>query len=889
MRRLWAKLANLLRPTRAEREMNREIDGHLALIVDEFLRRGMSPEEAGLAARRAYGGIEQAKELHRQERSFLWIEQCWKDIRFAVRGLARNPGFTAVAAITLALGVGVNVTIFAAYDAVALKPLPVGDPSHVVRLQRHFKSGSNGDITYGFAYPEYVYLCDHSSVFSGIVAESPIPALATIQGSVARQRVRGELVSTNYFSDLGISPELGRAFIKHDEQDRVVVLSYGFWKRALSGDANVLGHLIQLNGIALTIIGVAPQTFTGAYLYPQELDFWVPLSLTASLAPGRDLAWHDQQRWFQILARLKPAVSMESATAETDLLIRQFLSGYTELDPTKGIAVKRTAYFGDADDPRFQVFVAAMMLLVGLVLLVACANVANMLLARGASRQREIGIRLALGGSRMRVIRLLLTESLLLSLLGGALGLIIAISASRFLYVGVLSVFSPFLPGINFIDLNTSLDLRVFLYALALSAATGLFFGLVPALRASGHDFGETLKDENSAFRFRRSRLRSCLVGAQAAVSMLLLITAGMLLRGLLRSQAADPGFDTRNLYVVLGARDRGFVDKLKGLPFVQSVALGSVPLTGTWTTEARVGDVMIPTIASLASENYFNTMGISLRRGRDFTKQEAERGGPVALVSESAARRFWPGEDPLGKSFIVYIPDQDHRPKPVKIEAIGITKDIRYSNLTRLDPAHVYFPIGSLSVTGEDIVIRIQGDRQHALAAVQAEAERFNPALLADFEVVSLEDGPLRAHKALAEVAGLAAAILAFLALALAAIGIYGVVSYLVNQRIKEIGIRMALGANSRAVLAGVVAQGLLPVLVGMGAGFAAAAGLSMLLHQTLVFPGSIDFLYGVPFYDPVTFVGAVILVIFIAVLASAVPGRRALRVDPLIALRYQ
>jgi predicted permease len=898
MRRLWAKFLNLILPSRAEREMEREMRAHLALITDKFIRQGMSNEDAELAARRAYGGFDQARELHRQERSFPWVEQSWKDLRFAVRGLARNPGFTALAAITLALGIGVNATLFATYNAVALKPLPVADPSRVVRLQRQLESGSHGDINYGFAYPEYQYLRDHASAFAGMVAASfPVPALAAIPGSIARQRARGELVSTNYFADLGISPVLGRTFLQRNAaeeagQDRVVVLGYGFWKRALFGEPGALGRVIQLNGVALTIIGVAPESFTGANVYPQEPDFWAPLSLTAEISPGQDLAWHDRgARWFQIVGRLRPSVSLNSARAETELLLRQFLTGYTEWDPTKSVTVKRTAYFGDADDPRFQAFVAAMMLVFGLVLLVACANVANMLLSRGAARQREIGIRLALGGSRMRVVRLLLTESLLLSLLGGAMGLTIAMSISKVLYLGVLSVFSPFLPGVNFSDLNTSLDLRVFLYALALSAATGLLFGVAPALRFSGLGLTAALKDENSAFRFSRSRLRSCLVGAQSAVSMLLLITAGLLTRGLLRSQAADPGFDTRNLYLVFGSRDRGLVDRLKALPSIQSVALGSAPLTGTWTTEVRVGNATSATIASLASENYFHTLGISLRRGRDFTRQEAERGGSVAIVSESAARRFFPGEEPLGKRFTIFIPGRNRleKAKAEDFEVIGVTKDVRYSNLTRVDPAHIFFPIASLSATGENIMIRIQGNRQRALAAVQTEVERFSSAILPNLDVVSLDEGPLRAHKALAKVAGIAAAILAFLALALAGVGVYGVIGYLVNLRVKEIGIRVALGAKSRAVLASVVVRGLFPVFAGMVVGLAVATALSTLLHQTLVFPGSIDFLYGVPFYDPITFLGAVAFVTVIAFLASAAPARRALRVDPVIALRYE
>ncbi len=911
-RRLLARLFALLNRHRAEREMNREIASHLALLEDDFQRRGAGAREARLAARRAFGGVEYARTLHRDARSFPWLEQAWQDLRHASRSLAKAPGFTAVAVATLALGIGVNTTLFTAYNAVALKPLPVADPQRVVRLERWFQSNARGDVQYAFSYPEYEYTRDHNSVFSDLVAAS-WPVHASFAGS---QRVTGHLVSANYFAALGVPAMLGRTFLPEEDRapggNAVVVLSRSFWQRQFNGDTRVLGQVLKLNGTALTVVGVAPGEFTGTSVPPAVPDFWAPLSIAPQLTPGRapDFAA------VQLVARLKAGTSLKRAQAEADVVVRQFTATRREPDKTIAVTLQHAALFGNTEDPRFQALAAGLMLIVGMVLVVACANLANMLLARGASRRREIGLRVALGASRARVVRHLLTESLLLSLAGGATGLIMSIWTSRLLWVALRQFMLLPFAGTGLWRPDLTPDARILAYVAAVSVATGILFGLSPALQSTRPDLASTLKDDGASFgtRLTRSRLRSLLVGVQVTVSMTLLITAGLLARGLLRAQSADPGFETRRAFVLFtGSGNPAFKQRLaarlSALPEIRGMAAGGVPMTGTWTppiVTAGPHPLSGRTLASYASDTYFDTLGIPIVRGRGFTRREAED-GPLnldlggrratpqaqtrpylAVISESTARRFWPGyprgPDPIGQRFQL---DVDFRGTFREFEVIGVVKDVRYSNLTRTDPAHVYLPTNSAGAYA--MLLRVQSDSQRALAAVRSAVDEIDPARLPDLSLVSIEEGPLQLQRMQANAYALFAAILAFLALALAAVGIYGVMAYLVSRRAKEIGVRMALGATAGGVLRTVVLQGLRPVFAGSAVGMVAAAGLSWLLHQTLVLPGSADFLYGVPFYDPATFLGLGCFLTAVAVAASAVPARKAVSVDPVVALRHE
>jgi macrolide transport system ATP-binding/permease protein len=914
-KRMIAKVRSLLRNDRVEQDLAREVASHLTLLEDEFLLRGKAPDEARLAARRALGGVEQAKQLHRDERSIQWFEQTVQDFSHALRALARSPGFTLVAVITLALGIGVNTTVFGAYNAVALKPLPVADATRVVRFERWLKSGALGDLQYDFSYPEYVYCRDHQDLFSDLAAASGlVRVLASLSegnqqgGGNEPKTLEGQLVSGNYFSGLGISARIGRTFGPDQDKatgaDPVVVLSYAFWQRGFQGDTQILGHSIRANGTAFTIIGVAPQEFTGTSLLPQIPDFWVPVSMQEQLVPGQNWLNQPTDFKFQVLARLKSTIALRAAQEEADALIRQFSTTYTPHDPTLAVTLQRTAFFGNTDDVQFQAGVATLMLIVGLVLLVACANVANMLLARGTVRQKEISIHMALGASRSRVIRHLLTESILLSLVGGLAGLALAGLASRLLWVEIQQMLTRMLGNDFVFSLNLNPDSRVLAYALGLSVITGIVFGLSPAIQFTKRDLTTALKDESASFgrRVSRSRIRSLLVGGQVAVSMLLLTCAGLLIRGLAKSQAADPGFETRRVFVLFAdfgddpikAADRRhrLMDRLATLPELNNIALGTGPMMGTWTPPivikkpgALEGVLHDRTLASYASETYFSTLGNSLLRGRDFTRQEAATGADVSIISESTARHFWPGEDPIGKHFQL---DEHFDGKLSDFEVVGLVKDVRFANLTRTDPAHVYLATDS-TLSYSSIVISVKGDPQSALAAVRNAVAASDRNLLPSLSLWNVETMLINPRRSMARALAIFAAVLALLALSLAGVGIYGVMAYVVSRRTQEIGVRMALGATPGRVLNSVAQQGLWPVASGMVVGVACGGGMSWILHSTLASPESSDFLYGVPYYDPWTFVGLSCFLAVVALLASLVPALRALKVDPMVALRYE
>ena len=815
--------------------------------------------------------------------------------------------------VTLALGIGVNTTLFSAYNAVALKPLPVGDAKRVVRLERWFQSGMLGDVQYDFSYPEYIYCRDHQDVFSSLVAaSSPVRVLASISesnqpGGSELKTLQGQIVSGNYFIGLGINARLGRTFGPGEDQasgaNPVVVLSYAFWQRGFQGDTQILGHTIKVNGTAFTIIGIAPQEFTGTSVIPQVPDFWAPVSMQAQLVPGQNWLNQPTDYRFQVLAHLKPTIALKEAQAEVDALIHQFATTYTPRDRTRAVTLQHTAFFGNTDDIRFQAGVATLMLIVGMVLFVACANIANMLLARGATRQKEISVRMALGASRNRVIRHLLTESILLSLGGGIAGLALAIFTSKLLWVAIQQMLKRMLGDQFVFSLNLNPDVRVLAYVLGLSVITGIVFGLSPAVQFTKRDLTDALKDESSSFgrQVSRSRLRNMLIGGQVAVSMLL-TSAGLLIRGLARSQTADPGFETRRVFLLFAdfgddpvkaaTSSRRLADRLATLPELNNIAFGTGPMMGTWTppivikqSVALEGALHSRTLASYASETYFNTLGITLLRGRNFTRQEASTDAHVSVISEATAHRFWPGEDPIGKHFQL---DLHFNGKLSDFEVIGIARDVRFANLTRTDPAHVYLATNSTGFYSS-ILISVKSDPQSALEAVRNAVMASDKNLLPSLSLWNVETMLINPRRSMARALATFAALLALLALLLAGIGIYGVMAYAVSQRTREIGVRMALGATHGHVLKSVALYGLWPVAAGMMIGLAFGAGISGILHSTLASPESSDFLYGVPYYDPWTFLVISCFLTAVALIASLIPARHALKVDPMVALRYE
>ena len=909
------RLRSLFRWAQADQELDEELRDHLDRKTQEYVARGMAPEEARRLALIELGGIEQTKEKCRDARKVNWVQNLIQDLHFGLRMLRKSPGFAAVAVLTLALGVGVNSTVFTAFDSVALKPLPVKDPQSVVRLQRWFASGASGDIQYDFSYPEYLYYRDQSHAFSGLLAASwPRQVLAaamsgSLTGSKAPQELsplQYQLVSENYFSVLGTRMAMGQAFAGSRERapgsNPVIVLSYPFWWRQLNGDHEIIGKTLEVNATSLTVIGVASEDFIGTGNPPQVPDFWAPLGTQRQLAPQNDWLNEPSNHPLQILGRLAPVASIDQAQAETEVLIRQFAKDHLEQDETIGLTLHRATYFGVTDELWFRGFAAGLMAVVGLVLLVACVNLANMAFAQAASRKKEIATRLALGAGRGRLVRQLLTESILLALIGGLAGLLFSFWATKLEWVGLARLIQVLL-GSRILVAPLTPDVRVFLYALVLSLATGVLFGFWPALQSSKASLTDALKTEGSSYgqSSRRSRFRSLLLGVQVSVSMILLISTGLALRALANSQAANPGFETRSAFHLtfnLGndsakaaILERQIIARLRTLPEVSEVALANrLPYAGTATrpllveaSHAAAKGTPSQTLINYVSPSFFAALSIPVVRGRNFTLQETDAELPVAIVSESTSRRAWPGEDPIGKHLKLDL-KFDH--KWQEFEVVGVAKDVRFFNISRIDPAYVYLP-GSLSQSN-GLLIRAARRPQDTFASIRASLGNFDRTLLPTLGFLSL-DNFMHSQELLPQATAVFTAILAFLAVALAAVGIYGVMAYDVTRRTREVGIRLALGATKTDVRQLLIRQGMLPVIVGAACGLVLSAAISGVLRTILVFPANPDLLFGVSAFDPSVYVGLTALLAGVALLASYLPSRKAMRVDPMVALRYE
>jgi putative ABC transport system permease protein len=898
-----SRLKGWLSPRRLDADFDAELRAHLDMLIDENIRRGMSPDEAARAAHVTLGGVTQLKEHHRDQGGLPWVESLWQDVRYALRLFAHSRGFTVLAVLTIAIGIGVNTTVFTLVNAIALKRLPVHDAGRLVRLERWFDSGARGDVQYAFSFDEYQYYREHSRLLSDMVAAG-WPTRAVTDDEV----LQGQVVSDDYFAALGASAALGRTFRAEDHQrraaDPVVVLSDAAWRRRFHADPQAVGQTLRLNRTAFTVIGVMPAEFIGTGNPPQVPDFWAPLDLQPSVSPG--VAWRERPdiHRLQLLAYVGRGTPVVQAQAELQVLSSQLAEvpeTHVAGDRTVALTLKPATYFGGTDDVRFQAIVALVMALVAMILLVACANLANMLLARATARHREIGMRLALGATRGRLVRQLLTENVLLAAIGGAAGLLVSVWASHVLWTMVDRLARVMFFTDAPIAASMKPDLLVFGFAFALSVVTGLLVGLSPALRMSRSRLGAALKDDGVS-SVQRSRLRTWLIGAQATVAMALLICAGLLVRGVAQSGEADPGFDIRKVFSVFMAFDpdpararmlqERMRERLTGTPGIEGAALiERFPFGGTWSPPVVVEDdksarrLATRTLANYVSPDYFQTAGIPIERGRTFTRAEGDAGADVAIVSEAAAKRFWPGEDPLGRRLSL---DLTFGGQLAGFEVVGVARDVRSANLSRVDPAYVYLP--TRRGASYNLLIRSASDPAATFAAVRRAVESLDPTLVPTVSVTSLHDGPMLRNQLLTtELLARVAVTLGGIALILTAIGIYGVTAYLVSQRTREIGIRMALGAEGGHVLRLIVRQGITPVIIGAALGVVAAGGASSVVHRTLVMPSTPDLLFGVGPWDPASFLTLPLLLAAIAAVASYLPARRATKVDPLLALRSE
>ena len=806
------------------------------------------------------------------------------DIRYGLRNFAKRPGFTAIAIVTLALGIGANTAIFSLVNTVLLRPLPVPHPEELTEVYGTFHNGADYTIQSYLNYKDYR---DRNDVFSGLIAYRFAPM--SISHESRNERIWGYLVSGNYFDVLGVQPFLGRYFTP--EEDRtpgaypLAVISHGCWQKRFASDRGIVGRALSLNGRTFTVIGVAPQGFNGTEVaYGPEI--FVPMAMAHEVEPGSNwLESRDSDNLF-VVGRLKPGVTTAQAEKALAAITFQLAKEYPHENEGRGVRLLTPGLF--IPDIRNSVisFSSVLMGVVGLVLLLACVNLANLLLARATERRKELAIRLAMGASRARIVRQLVTESVLLSLAGGFGGLLLAAWINKL-------VTSIKLPTDIALIFDLRLDWRVLSFALVVSLATGVIFSLLPALQSSNPELVPALKDDSSLSGFRRSRLRNSLVVVQVAVSLVLLVCAGLVVRSLQVAQKTRPGFTPENAVALsfdLGlqgyaeekgrAFQRQLIERTQTIPGVRSVALTStVPLTldYSYTSIYVEGQAITSTselpvaVPNVISPNYFHTMEIPLR-GRDFTERDDKEESRVAIINETFARRFFPGREAIGRRFNFSGPDKPYW------EVIGVAADGKYNSLGEDPKAAFYRPLLRDYSTNATLVARTTGDSNSALAALRGELLRMDSALPL-YNVQTLSEHmnvPLFPFRMAAAVLGS----FGVLAIVLAAIGIYGVMSYVVASRTREIGVRIAVGAAKRDVLILIIKQGMTLAIIGLGSGLLIAFGVAQLIAKLL---------FGVSPVDLVTFVGVTLLLGLVAVLACYIPARRAMKVDPLVALRYE
>ncbi|HEV2829869.1 MAG TPA: ABC transporter permease [Pyrinomonadaceae bacterium] len=801
------------------------------------------------------------------------METLLRDIRYGVRSLAKRPGFTAIALIALALGIGANTAIFTLVNAVLLRPLPFAEPDRLVWVWGNVKGGTNRASVSPLDFLDFR---QQNTTFEEFAASFSMPLSLNLTGNGEPERLQAAGVTGNYFQALGVKPELGRTFLLENEKpgnDQVVVLSHRLWQKRFGGSSDIVNKTVTLGGKSCLVLGVMSQDFS----FPQFAELWVPMNF--DVEPGMK---QRKAHFLRPIGRLKPGVTMAQAQADTDAIARHLEEQYPESNKSWNLRLVslREQLVGNTRPTLFILFGA-----VGFVLLIACANVANLLLVRAAGRQKEIALRTALGAGRFQIVRQMITESVVLALLGGILGVILATWGVELL----VSLSEGSIPP----TARVKIDATVLGFTLLISIVTGVLFGLVPALRTLKVNLTDSLKEggRSASEGVHRNRTRSILVVLESAVAVVLLIGAGLLIRSLIQLQNISPGFDAHNVLTMrvdlsrekydTPEKSRNFFSQLEsrlaGLPGVEKVGfISELPLSGQpndmpYTVEGRPPvsiDQAFDDDFRRVNRHYFEAMRIPFLRGRNFTDQEVSQSAKVVIISDLLAQRTFPNEDPLGKRLIMAMGNEP-------FEIIGIVGDIRHRALESAPLPAMYLPTYQ---PGTNIVIRTKGDPTALAAAARKEVQGLDP------------DQPVAAVKTMEQwlEAAVAApryrtsliALFALVALILACTGIYGVMSYSVTQRTHEIGVRMALGARRFDVLKLVVRQGMTLVVVGVLLGVAGAIGLTRVMSSLL---------FGVTAKDPLTFVAVASVLTVVAFIACYLPARRATKVDPLVALRYE
>jgi predicted permease len=882
--KLWKRVRNTVRRQPHDLEFQAEMEEHVRLLAEQYRRQGMTEEAAQLAARRQFGNPTLLQEDRRAMQILPAIDALRSDLTYAARMLRKNPGFAAAAVLTLALGIGANTAIFSVCNAVLFKPLPYADPDRIVMLSERQSDGKVGDV----APANFVDWRDASRSFNGMAAvrASSFASSFILGGQGEASRLVGGDVSSSFFSVLGVQFMLGRNFLPEEDRpghNRVAILSYAAWSERFGADRDIVGKPITLDDKSYTVVGVLPADFqfgsTAAdFQARSQADIWVPLALDSQrLQRGAHM--------LRVIARLKPGLKLAQAQADLDVLAANLAQQYPEHNKDIGIAAVPLT---DQVTGSVRVALETLLGAVGLVLLIACANVANLLLNRAAARQKEMAVRIALGASRRRLAQQLLTESLLLASLGGIAGFVLALAA--------IAALTPQLPADLSRAAGIAVDTRMLIFTAVISLVTGILFGLGPLFGPWRESPGESLKQNNRTSSGIQTRLRSGLVMAQIAIAITLLIGAGLMVKSLWALMHVAPGFRSESVLTArlslprsrypdnhrIAAFERELGERLQGRPGVTSAGFTTyLPLSGlenSWSfvIEGRpplpVGTYNIA-MHRPVSGGYFETIGIPLLRGRSFTAADTAESPWVTVINESMAREYWPSENPIGRRL-------QNGPGEKWRTVIGVVGDVLHDGLDGAAKAEMYVPVEESSNIESDptIVVRTALDSGASVAELRGVVSAIDPAIPVD-RIETMQQLVL-GSVAQPRFRTIVLTAFSLLALVMASIGIYGVMNYLVIQRTREFGIRLSLGATPTDVLRFVLRRA--AVLIGAGT----CLGLvgSVLLVRFIS-----KLLFGTAPLDPLTFAAVPILLAAVALAASYIPARRATRIDPIVALRYE
>ena len=876
--KVWNRIRNFARRRTMERELEQEVRAHRAMKEERLQREGMSEREARETAARSFGNMTLALEDSRAAWNFAWLESLGQDIRYALRCFRNAPLFSLTVILTIGLALGLNTLLFTGFNAYVLAPFSVEDPYSLYSMWWNTKA----TIGRGFSWDEFQQLRANNSACSDLLA------MRRVSARYNGDSLKGEMVSGNYFSMLSVAPEIGRTLIPSDAatpgSNAVIVLAHEAWKSKFQEDPSVVGRTILLQGRSFEIVGVARRGFAG--IRNQPPDFWAPMTVYAQLMNGADLFGPEHPHPLEIVARLKPGVTMEQARAALLVPSKEVTANYTPEDRVLSVGMQSNATTFPLSRETIDGTLPAAIAM-ALILLLACANVANMLLARAMARQREIGLRLALGAARPRLIRQLLTEGLLLAIPAAALGFCVTWLGSIAGLRLVFAILPPsFASQIRIVPIH--LDWRVFLFVLLAGCVSTLAFALVPALQATR---GNLVQASRGEFSERRSsgRLRNMLVSAQVAICVMLLITSGILLRGSRSIQTVDVGLDVHNVIEIDTRQDlrQKTTALLATDPSVETQALvWRTPLYGVRNIPVAPQGVagFMYSGFNFVTPEYFDLFHLPIKRGRTFTAEEARAEEPVIIVSEATARKFWPDGDAINQTLRIKLPPQGSRgvddklPRLSSARVIGVAPDVVSGSIINgVDTSFVYFPANPAATSAYSLLVRIRGNPEVVRQSLDKLLTAGVPGAVVQMtpmqQVLDVQYVPFRLFAGISEALGV-------LALALTAIGIYGVIAYLVSQRSREIGIRIALGASSGSVVRLVLSQSVRLAAIGVIAGAAIALGVGKLISSEALV---------LRIFDLWVYLASIAVVFAAAALAAAIPARVASRLDPMSILRHE